>query len=236
MLKSLTTIALALLLVGFAGTGTPFAASDQVTGCLSSKGKLSNFALGPSPAKPCKGKDTQISFGGEGPEGPPGPPGDEGPPGSSVELLDDDDLLIGTVLGVESAGRATVYVSFPFHPRAFVLHSLTSFGDSTFLAEQTAWFTQFECAGPAYAEPGIVLSLRNPEIETAFVVTDNAGAVRLYIGDEVLATVEVLTKSHLTGGGCNDKDNDPPRDMTPLILLDPDLLSTFPSPHTLDIP
>ena len=84
MLKLLTTIALMLHLVGFAGSRNSHA--DEITGCLSSKGKISKLALGPSPAKRCKGKDTQVSFGGE--EGPEGPPG-------SFELLDDDGLPIG---------------------------------------------------------------------------------------------------------------------------------------------
>ncbi len=112
VLKLLTTIAMTLTLVGFAGSRNSHAASDEITGCLSSEGKLSNIALGPSPAKPCKSKDTQVSFGGEegpdGPPGPPGPPGAEGPQGlvgppdlePKMVLRDDNQEEVGVVMGV----------------------------------------------------------------------------------------------------------------------------------------
>lgn len=205
--------------------GSRTASAEQVTGCLTAQGAIKDLAIGDAPAKPCKASATQISL----------PLGLE-----TFELLDDNGLPIGTVLNVESPGRVTVLVEFPFHPRAIILRSRTEFGVSFFQSEKPfelrAWFAQEDCVGTAYGEPTNVVRTRTPTVEAAFVGKDNLGATRLYVGEEVVTTVEVVVVSQLTEIGCDNFGVKPLDDWAPLILLDPDLLSTFPSPHTLVVP
>jgi len=80
-----------------------------------------------------------------------------------------------------------------------------------------------------------ITKFRTPDVEVSFVGQDNSGASRLYIGDEITVAEDVEVRSHLSTFSCI---NDPPRmeSLAPLILLDPDLLTTFPLPHTLVIP
>ena len=161
-------------------------------------------------------------------------PNDGAGDGGGLQLLDGTNQQIGTVLDV-SPGQVKVLVVLPNHPRAIVLSSITQFGVTTFQRKQTVWFTQDNCVGTGYGTVNDVTQFRTPELENPFVGTDNTGASRLYIGDEVPVAEVVETRSHLGANGCF---NVAPlmQSLAPLILLDPDLLTTFPLPHTLIVP
>ncbi len=42
------------------------AKAEKVTGCLTKSGQLKKLALGDTPRKPCKKKETQVTLGSEG--------------------------------------------------------------------------------------------------------------------------------------------------------------------------
>ena len=73
--------------------------ADQFTGCLSSKGEIDKVAIGTVPSKPCKTKETLITWNSEGPQGPAGPIGLTGATGATGPAgADGNDFADGVLI------------------------------------------------------------------------------------------------------------------------------------------
>ena len=157
-------------------------------------------------------------------------------PQAGIQLLDGTDQPIGIVTDADTRdAKIKVLVNFPGYPRAISLVSKNEFGDTFFEKAQEVVFTQENCIGTGYGLVGDVLRYRTADMEPAFVGMDNAGNNRLYVAPEnPVVENNVIFLSFMGEETCRQMTN--PIAITntgPLILLDPDLLTTFPLPHSL---
>ena len=93
--RQLLLLLLVVSLLALSSTGN----ADILTGCLKPNGKFGNFAIGGTPAEPCRPGQTQVSLGEKGDKGDKGDTGDPGSGGGTTTMLEFKGYSGGTVNG-----------------------------------------------------------------------------------------------------------------------------------------
>ena len=81
MMRKLSIIAVALVVLAAGNAALAASHGDSYTGCLTPGGKIVKVAIGTSPAGNCSETQTQITWSETGPTGPTGATGPQGPAG-----------------------------------------------------------------------------------------------------------------------------------------------------------
>lgn len=210
--------------------------ATPLTGCLKHKGNLYRVNPGTEPVKPCKGKDTQVTWGDGG--------------GAQFVLKDNSGNPFGTVVtvGIDTQSmpfegdlfvdprRVLTRVNFLNGVGAMVPVAIRVFPTQIMFHHRVLYLTA-DCTGDGFMHQNLRGSGFGPAFAASAIVGEagEAGERSLYVA-VAEPPVERDFNSVSAGGVCIVFGGPLTRLSVPAEELDPDLHTTFPPNYTLDTP
>lgn len=228
------------------GSAQGWAAETDITGCLKHNGKLTKFKLGENPKKPCKKKETQVTWGANAMDTP-------GTGAPRLILRDCGNLdcgrspqEVGTVLSAlrtdkvlirvpfQGQGGQTFQVGLRAFPN-FLIHDVGERNDDTGFAFGV-FFSGTNCTGQAWLQSAFE-TVFQPAFDQAVMIFDDFSSIlvplELYVATSTVASEQTVASSKFESSGCTNAAQS--LSVVPAELVDANLADTFPPPYTLEV-